>query len=428
MANLKVSNFSCIEIAEFEPSDVTVIIGPQGSGKSVLCKLSYYFNYCIRQLPLWLSQGEYKTTEDVFDVLERRFSEWFPPDAWGKKPFNIYYKSGSLQIEVKRQKTRGGYKAKFTRLDGLTSLIESGLRFAELAKSKPKKSEEATYADTYNIQMYVQNAIIKSLQPESRFEFYIPAGRSFFTSVGKIVTALDGGTLLDPVVSLFGQTITRLRERNHIHFEAAENPSLRPLLDLLGGKIVHASDGKQHVMSVDGRKIPISSLSSGQQELLPLYYALGMVTSSPSRLAYIEEPEAHLFPNAQTQLVELLVQLVNTARKKPSSTSTPVRRRSFGMSQLVLTTHSPYVLSKLNNLIKAGEVASKISPSKRKELEKIVSQNSWLRSGQLSAYAIHERELIPIIDPESGMIDAGYIDYVSEDNGLEFERILDLED
>lgn len=426
MANLKVSNFSCIESAEFEPSDVTVIIGPQGSGKSVLCKLAYFFNHSMRQIPLWLSQGDYATESEIFDALEKRFAEWFPPGAWGKKPFTIEYHSGSVIIEVKRQKTKAGYKAKITRLEGIQAVIASALRVSELVRERPKKTDEATFQQMYHIQSAVGDVVRKALAAKSNFEFYIPAGRSFFTSVGKIVTALGDGSMLDPVVSLFGQTITRLRERNHIQFESSESPALRPLLDLIGGRIVHSSDGKQHVSSSDGRKIPISSLSSGQQELLPLYYALGMVMAGPSRLAYIEEPEAHLFPIAQTQLLQLLVQIVNAAKKKPAS-SNPNNHREAGINQLVLTTHSPYVLSKLNNLIKAGEVASKISAAKRKELEKILPQTAWLRPGQLSAYAIFKKNLVPIIDPGTGMIDGTYIDYVSEDNSLEFEQILDME-
>ena len=41
---------------------------------------------------------------------------------------------------------------------------------------------------------------------------FVPAGRSFFTSMGKAVTAFERGGLLDPVTVAFGRLFTALRE------------------------------------------------------------------------------------------------------------------------------------------------------------------------------------------------------------------------
>mgnify|MGYP006206212493 CR=1 FL=1 len=51
-------------------------------------------------------------------------------------------------------------------------------------------------------------------------------------------------------------------------------------------------------------------------------------------LRIIEEPEAHLFPVAQKHLIELLAIMVNRNED----------------NQLIITTHSPYILSSFNNL------------------------------------------------------------------------------
>jgi len=42
MRKLTVKNFSVIKEAELEFGKITVLIGPQSSGKSLLCKLAYF--------------------------------------------------------------------------------------------------------------------------------------------------------------------------------------------------------------------------------------------------------------------------------------------------------------------------------------------------------------------------------------------------
>ena len=44
MRKLTVKNFSVIKDAELEFGKITVLIGPQSSGKSLLCKLAYLFS------------------------------------------------------------------------------------------------------------------------------------------------------------------------------------------------------------------------------------------------------------------------------------------------------------------------------------------------------------------------------------------------
>ena len=51
---------------------------------------------------------------------------------------------------------------------------------------------------------------------------------------------------------------------------------------------------------------------------------------------YIEEPEAHLFPTAQKRIVQLLARTFNNTNSN---------------FQIIVTTHSPYILSSFNNLI-----------------------------------------------------------------------------
>jgi hypothetical protein len=130
----------------------------------------------------------------------------------------------------------------------------------------------------------------------------------------------------------------------------------------------------------------------------------------PVQVTYIEEPEAHLFPSAQSVLMEALVSIV-----MGSQTHT----------RLVLTTHSPYVLAKLNNLALAG-IISTTTPSRSRAVKKVVPEAAQLKPGSIKAYAIRDRKLSMIMD-ENGLIDATYLDSVSADISKEFDALLAIE-
>ncbi|MBV8695965.1 MAG: ATP-binding protein [Ktedonobacteraceae bacterium] len=81
-------------------------------------------------------------------------------------------------------------------------------------------------------------------------------------------------------------------------------------------------------------EIPIAS--SMVKELSPLVLYLRYL-AKPGELLIIDEPEMNLHPEAQVKIIEFLAMLVNA-----------------GLNVLI-TTHSPYMLDHLSNLIKAGK-------------------------------------------------------------------------
>ncbi|SEV83548.1 ATP-binding protein [Luteibacter sp. 329MFSha] len=413
MRTLEVKSFSCIDKALLELNDITVIIGPQASGKSVICKLFYFFNGIFSSLPLWVQESN--TSEEIRDRCLDEFSAWFPPQAWGSKQFEVTYRNGPYELSIRRVKTRNGQpKAKLICSPDTERLFESAVA-VHLKAAQKKRDPDFLYGSFSIVRRTIEGAMGRHM-PD--MQLYIPAGRSFFTSIGKLVTAFEERTLLDPVVHEFGRLVTNLRESSFYEREEP-SPVLQRIEALIGGR-VSQERGKQFLVTPDGRSIPFNALSSGQQELLPLLYALRFsLWRERGSLTFVEEPEAHLFPSAQTSLLEMFAEIVN---RQPRRTG----NKNVAGRTLVLTTHSPYVLAKMNTLIKAGQVARRLSVDGRKELDKLIPSGSWISPEKASAYAIHGRELVPILD-EYGLIDAGYIDSVSEETGLEFDGLLDLE-
>jgi ABC-type amino acid transport substrate-binding protein len=124
---------------------------------------------------------------------------------------------------------------------------------------------------------------------------------------------------------------------------------------------------------------------------------------------YIEEPEAHLFPAAQSVLMDFLVGALISKQQR---------------RDLVITTHSPYILSKLNNYLKAGSLGK--SRKLSEQVSKIVPRDCWLTKDVVKAYAIEDGSLKDIIGP-LGLISADYIDSISEEVSGVFDKLLDLQ-
>lgn len=127
---------------------------------------------------------------------------------------------------------------------------------------------------------------------------------------------------------------------------------------------------------------------------------------------FVEEPELSLFPNAQKKLVEYLVNLCFYLDTKKTI-------------QVAFSTHSPYILSSLNCLLLACEVANK-NPNLKEKVETIIPNKFWLDINKFNAFKVENGEVFSIIDKETNLILAESIDEVSEEIGETFDKLLEL--
>lgn len=416
MAHLTISNFSCIRSASVDLAPLTILIGPQASGKSIISKLIYF---CCQQMlmPFRSYSIEAPSYEDLLSSIAKDFQNWFPPGAWGKERFQIIFEAGPFAVKLTRKTRRSGpsseVKVEFS--EYFSSLYQNIVQSYE---KKRVQAEKTSRPPQFVMQWQMAEAAEQKLKRELKKEFvswqlFIPAGRSFFTSIGKAVPAFEQSGMLDPVTLEFGRLFASLRDRRSHHFYLAERKRTgvrNAMRELFGGEIKYDRT-TEYVVTADGRKIPFGFLSSGQQELLPLWQALELYGERrPSSLICIEEPEAHLFPTAQSTLAQFL-----------ASTVSPIK----ATNKMLITTHSPYILAKFNNLIKAGAIAA-TSRSAEERVVKIVPKEAWLRKDVAVAYAVHDWEVTSIID-EDGLVHAEYLDRVSNDIAAEFSALLEIE-
>lgn len=418
MKKLHVTNFSCITDADLDLGSLTILIGPQASGKSVLSKLTYFFISVLKEQARHVIKTN--TLESYKQFIKQRFHEWFPSSAWGDKKFSISYKIGSSEIKI----SRTGYREtvsdniRVTLSKDIQNQYNSLLKQTTSLTKKTSEKKRTEFDFDWRIYELCEKSIQKLLGRDYVVQqLYVPAGRSFFTSIGKAFSIFELGGGLDPMAMRFGRFYASIRERSFYNFGRAtpqQQKITQAISEIFGGEIKVDGD-KEYVLTKDAREIPFSALSSGQQELLPLMILIPFLTRGTrgeKQLVYIEEPEAHLFPTAQSKLVEAFASLINTSNQS---------------LDMLITTHSPYVLSKINNLIKAGQLEKTLPSEAVPTLDKIISKTAWIPGKSVKAYAIQDGHLHSIIDSESGLIAADYLDDVSGDISNEFLNMLGLE-
>lgn len=129
---------------------------------------------------------------------------------------------------------------------------------------------------------------------------------------------------------------------------------------------------------------------------------------------FIEEPELSLFPTSQKKMIEFLVRTMNTA---------------VNNTEVVFSTHSPYILTTLNNLILARKIAkeNKEKPNMLEKINGIIPKENHLDIEKLSVYEISNGVVKSIIDKSLDLVDAEKIDSVSVASSEEFDRLLELD-
>lgn len=122
---------------------------------------------------------------------------------------------------------------------------------------------------------------------------------------------------------------------------------------------------------------------------------------------YLEEPEQNLFPETQRDLVGELVRLHNLNEDH----------------SLTITTHSPYVLSSINNLIYAHEVGEK----DRGKVNAIIPEQSWIDFSKVRVYFVDKGTVSCLLDHEIKQIKVEAIDEVSNILNREYDDLLAIE-
>ena len=366
MASLHIKHFGPIEDStriEFTP--LMVLIGRQSSGKSTFMKVLCFCR--------WIEKRVMVSTDDIINQYTHygRFVKELKQfhrlnDDYFKKNTSIEYEGDTITIEY-----RGG--------------------------TNPKISRKSDFAQRrYNSKIC-----------------YIPAERNLVSALQNIDRAYKA-TERDVLFNFIYE------------WDEAKSPSTKsnPYRLSVTGDFSYANkSGNDFIIRKDGTESPAFSASSGIQSVTPLdvmsHYMMSQVGKrapmsmsdlnaiqepNSKRLTYqsaqvfIEEPEQNLYPESQRLIILSLVKALAEAQKKESEPS-----------MIMLTTHSPYILSVINVLLSASAASSKESG------KGIIDSTLLLNPSDVSGYFIDEDGIFKsIVDEDLQMLDGMQLDGVSD--------------
>ncbi len=181
---------------------------------------------------------------------------------------------------------------------------------------------------------------------------------------------------------------------------------------ILKGEYSHNNNG-EFLKINEHERVYMKDASSGQQEVLRILQGLYLSVGLKNRREFfvVEEPEAHLYPLAQKELINAFSLFLNTIKE----------------GRLIITTHSPYILACVNILLFAHYVAHEL-PESENEVLKSVQKDFWLDPKMFRAYSLGHEEAYckNIKDSETGLIDQNYLDLISEQLGLQYHNLYNL--
>ena len=366
MASLHIKHFGPIEDStriEFTP--LMVLIGRQSSGKSTFMKVLCFCR--------WIEKRVMVSTDDIINQYTHygRFVKELKQfhrlnDDYFKKNTSIEYEGDTITIEY-----RGG--------------------------TNPKISRKSDFAQRrYNSKIC-----------------YIPAERNLVSALQNIDRAYKA-TERDVLFNFIYE------------WDEAKSPSTKSnpyRLSVTGGFSYANKSGNDFIIRKDGTESPAFYASSGIQSVTPLdvmsHYMMSQVGKrapmsmsdlnaiqepNSKRLTYqsaqvfIEEPEQNLYPESQRLIILSLVKALAEAQKKESEPS-----------MIMLTTHSPYILSVINVLLSASAASSKEAG------KGIIDSTLLLNPSDVSGYFINEDGIFKsIVDDDLQMLDGMQLDGVSD--------------
>lgn len=449
MQKIQITNFGAIEYAEVEIKNMVVFIGEQASGKSTISKLIYFFKSLKEDLfsLIYDILGSNVDIRPVFNKeIQYKFYKFFGSTKHLSQ-FNIKYfysKDKTVELTLNEQKYLN-VKFNYDFYEEIGKEV-----FALFDAMKQPKTGKNTYeliAIEQSKGKYLNQLkrIVDNLFEDDKPSLFVPAGRNitvtytdqfkleFFGSLtvesGKERTRNDRNQSVDIHLMLeFLKKIESLKETfKNNDFESLINTELnfknitpqhakilekakQIIFSILKGKYVHDKFGEKIIFDAQKKRyVHLNNASSGQQESIRILQDLFIILLNRENVfRVIEEPEAHLYPLAQKSLIELIAMVSN-----------------YTKSEILITTHSPYILSVINNLIFSKSLLE-LNESSENE---IPVNEAVIEPTKFQAYGIKNRnewEFKSIFDNESQLIGENYLDEISQIVGNEFDEMFEV--
>ena len=374
---MEIKNFGPVASGKISVKPMTVLTGPNNSGKSYVALLihsvlnppmrSSKFSPSLTKLARALLDSKERPS-----ALERRMASDIPRHLVSGIVSDIYARIGRLFSHDSRSLVRTGSKKCTLKIrteyfsvslavpnDDRHKIFLPTLHVKFESSSKDKLPGTITVPvkrpDYYRGSASSERSASIALwsmrsQMQPLRSFYFPASRSGILQGHKALSAsivrhspyaglreIDVPKL-SGVVSDFVGDMLEIPE-GQFHDAPFRDIAAAMEDEILHGEIKLTRDLLPEIkFSHGGRDFPLDLASSTVSEMAPFILYLKHIIAKPG-LLIIEEPEAHLHPHNQTVLVKFLTRLVRCGMR------------------VLITTHSPFIVEQLSNLIQTSAIS-----------------------------------------------------------------------
>lgn len=429
MASIRIKNLGPISDFQMNIEKFNLLIGEQATGKSTISKCIYFFrsikNELVEHLYSFATDLDYAKVNYFPRALNKAMKDIFVQlfgYSWDldRNLYLKYYFTEDIDVEVSLEDGNNGKQ--YIGIYYSDHLINDVKLLESLLQNNSIDFSNFSFANTERARLHKEiTRKVNELFNDEYETYYIPAGRQLLTLMAAQKTKLDYDSidLVNRKFMQFNESIQSKFENGILNahkFYPVPNRKFdtghisTEIMSGLKGDYRLTTSGECLYLD-NGNKIPINYVSSGQQELLWLYNQLYILMLREERsFVIIEEPEAHLYPTLQKEVIEFITQFSN-----------------LNQSKVLVTTHSPYVLTAANVLYYAG----KLGKDRSSQVNRILSKDKWIMPDDFSAFKLEQNHghtsVESLIDNETQELRTSLIDGVSEKIGELYTQLYYLE-
>ena len=442
---IEIRNFGPIKHVDLDIADFTLFIGPNASGKSTIAKLVWFCQVVIQtltnravELVIYGKQGPLPS-DGILAVADLLFKNIWDAEVL-QDDFEVHLYSTSQETEEQRivsirKHPKEKNKVQFDCNDDMMNQIDEFVKWVEyLSGESPQCQKNSTVFGF--VPAKASSELVKLLQKFGcgNALMFIPAGRQAFAIPKDERQSLSSDYFMKEFYEhtkeqkkQFRKPISqKLKDKREEYSANKQLECLELAQDLISkilkGKYVSPRDDERIYFDKE-QYVKLYEASSGQQEALWILNSIfssielqqDIFTVIEDRFTVIEEPEAHLYPETQKTITELISLLANQRG-----------------NQVMITTHSPYILSALNNLL----YAHKVGKTKPDEVAGVIDPLLWVDIDRVAAYKVEDGTIRNIVDRRTSdnlngldMIIPEEIDALPHDPIVEdYTRLFNLDD
>lgn len=404
MCRIKIVKIGPLKQVDIELEKITVVIGPQSSGKSTLAKLMCFCQWVEKRC--YINFDEESSHFMLDKVFVNTLSEYHRMEGYVRDDSYMLYIGNYTNIELI------GDRVTITKSDQANKYLYPKICYIPAErnivsaipniKKYNEKNDSMLYFmyDWSDAREYLKDVELSSiLEKDIKYHFDKKNEKDIIIDGDVPIKLMNASSGIQSLVPLYMVLISVL-ESVYVRY--------RPLSPEQRKQVEDAA----RLSKIFLEKFEVAVRDAKETEITPNQITINIEGENPNSLfesiikqeleakdvfdsynrkffyrnthVYIEEPEQNLFPFTQAKFLYWLLSMLNHPDRNHTA---------------FITTHSPYILFALNNCLMGGFVGRKIQNEDLKD--RLLSTKAWIDPKVVAVYELHEGELKSIQDEDN---------------------------